>query len=181
MSHGIQKPAIDIGIITNNLDAMLEFYRDTLGLELEAVIDMPGGGVMNRFKVGESIVKVIETEPKPEVSAPPGGIRGATGYRYWTLHVNDLAAAVSAVTAAGHKVVVVTNNPYIIGATEEADTVVCNFSGTPDSIRISTDLLFGKIKPYTTTKMPVDLSNQKKAPTRKLRARKQNPFGMSGS
>lgn len=106
MSQGIQKPAIDIGIITNNLDAMLEFYRDTLGLELEAVIDMPGGGVMNRFKVGESIVKIIETDPKPEISAPPGGIRGATGYRYWTLHVNDLAAALSAVTTAGHKVVV---------------------------------------------------------------------------
>ena len=106
MSQGIQKPAIDIGIITNNLDAMLGFYRDTLGLELEAVIDMPGGGVMNRFKVGESIVKVIETDPKPEASAPPGGIRGATGYRYWTLHVNDLGSLVAAVAAAGYKVVV---------------------------------------------------------------------------
>ena len=106
MSDGIQKPAIDLGIITNNLEAMLSFYRDTLGLELEATIPMPGGGEMNRFKVGESIVKIIETDPKPEVEAPPGGIRGATGYRYWTLHVNDLAAAVAAVSEAGHKVVV---------------------------------------------------------------------------
>lgn len=106
MSDGIQKPAIDLGIITNNLEAMLSFYRDTLGLELEATIPMPGGGEMNRFKVGESIVKIIETDPKPEVEAPPGGIRGATGYRYWTLHVNDLAAAVAAVNDAGHKVVV---------------------------------------------------------------------------
>lgn len=106
MSNGIQKPAIDLGIITNNLEAMLSFYRDTLGLELEATIPMPGGGEMNRFKVGESIVKIIETDPKPEVEAAPGGIRGATGYRYWTLHVNDLAAAVAAVSEAGHKVVV---------------------------------------------------------------------------
>lgn len=106
MSNGLQKPAIDLGIITNNLEAMLSFYRDTLGLELEATIPMPGGGEMNRFKVGESIVKIIETDPKPEVEAAPGGIRGATGYRYWTLHVNDLAAAVAAVSAAGHKVVV---------------------------------------------------------------------------
>lgn len=106
MSDGIQKPAIDLGIITNNLEAMLSFYRDTLGLELEATIPMPGGGEMNRFKVGESIVKIIETDPKPEVEAAPGGIRGATGYRYWTLHVNDLAAAVAAVKEAGHKVVV---------------------------------------------------------------------------
>jgi len=106
MSNGIQKPAIDIGIITNNLDAMLAFYSDTLGLELEQVIDMPGGGVMNRFKVGDSIVKIIETDPKPEVEAPPGGIRGATGYRYWTLHINDLPATVAAVNEAGYKVVV---------------------------------------------------------------------------
>ncbi len=106
MSKGIQKPAIDIGIITNNLEAMLSFYRDTLGLELEAVIDMPGGGVMNRFKVGESIVKIIETDPKPAAEAPPGGIRGATGYRYWTLHVTDLPAAIAAVESAGHKIVV---------------------------------------------------------------------------
>lgn len=106
MSGGIQKPAIDLGIITNNLEAMLKFYGDTLGLELEATIPMPGGGEMNRFKVGESIVKIIETDPKPEVEAAPGGIRGATGFRYWTLHVNDLAAAVAAVSAAGHKIVV---------------------------------------------------------------------------
>lgn len=106
MSKGIQKPAIDLGIITNNLDAMLSFYRDTLGLELEAVIDMPGGGVMNRFKVGESIVKIIETDPKPDVEAPPGGIRGATGYRYWTLHVDDLSGTVARISDAGYKVVV---------------------------------------------------------------------------
>jgi catechol 2,3-dioxygenase-like lactoylglutathione lyase family enzyme len=59
----IQKNAIDIGIITNHLEAMLSFYSETLGLELEAVIDMPGGGVMNRFTVGDSIVKVIGIDP----------------------------------------------------------------------------------------------------------------------
>ena len=106
MSADIQKNAIDIGIITNNLEAMLSFYSETLGLELEAVIDMPGGGVMNRFKVGNSIVKVIETEPRPEATAPPGGIRGATGYRYWTIHVANLEECVEKISADGYKVVV---------------------------------------------------------------------------
>lgn len=102
----IQKPAIDIGIITNNLDQMLGFYRDTLGLEVEAVIDMPGGGVMHRFKAGQSIVKVIETDPQPAVTAAPGGIRGATGYRYWTLHVNDIAGIVESMQSEGVEIVV---------------------------------------------------------------------------
>ena len=106
MSLSVTKPAIDIGIVTNNGESMLAFYRDTLGLEFEATIPMPGGGTMHRFKVGESIVKIVEAEPRPEVDAPPGGIRGATGYRYWTIWVNDIAGAIGEIENAGSKVVV---------------------------------------------------------------------------
>jgi beta-N-acetylhexosaminidase len=83
---------------------------------------------------------------------------------------------------AGHKVVVVTNFPYIEGATKEADAVVCNFSGTPDSIRAAVDLLFGKIKPSASTKVPVKLDFMKKAaPMKKTAKVKKHPFGFSGS
>ena len=101
----IQKNAIDIGIIAKDIDAMLAFYRDTLGLEYEAAIPMPGGGTMNRFKVGDSIIKVIELDPKAPLEAPPGGIRGASGYRYWTIHVDNLEECVATIESAGHKVV----------------------------------------------------------------------------
>jgi beta-N-acetylhexosaminidase len=80
---------------------------------------------------------------------------------------------------AGHKVVVVTNSPYIEGTTEEADVVICNFSGTPDSIRASADLLFGKIKPRAATKCPVKLDGKKAAPVKKLKAPKKAPLGLS--
>jgi beta-N-acetylhexosaminidase len=71
---------------------------------------------------------------------------------------------VKALKVAGHDVVVVTNFPYRKGTTTRADAVVCNFSGTPDSIRVSADLLFGEVKPYPTTKMPIDLSAEKDLP-----------------
>ncbi|NQT24709.1 glycoside hydrolase family 3 C-terminal domain-containing protein [candidate division KSB1 bacterium] len=71
---------------------------------------------------------------------------------------------VKALKAAGHDVVVLTNFPYRKGTTTEADAVICNFSGTPDSIRVSADLLFGAIQPYPTTKMPIDLSAEKNIP-----------------
>jgi len=71
---------------------------------------------------------------------------------------------VKALKKAGHDVVVVTNFPYRKGTTTVADAVVCNFSGTPDSIRVAADLLFGKIKPYPTTKMPIDLSAEANIP-----------------
>lgn len=80
---------------------------------------------------------------------------------------------------AGHKVVVVTNSPYVEGTTEEADAVVCNFSATPDSIRVSTDLLFGKIKPRAATRVPVKLDKQKATPKKKLKAKKSKPLNLS--
>ena len=102
----IQKNAIDIGIITKDIEAMLTFYRDSLELEFEASIPMPGGGTMNRFKVGDSVIKIIELDPSAPAEAPLGGIRGASGYRYWTIHVNNLEECVATIEAAGYKVVV---------------------------------------------------------------------------
>ena len=81
--------------------------------------------------------------------------------------------------AAGYKVVVVTNSPYIEGTTKEADAVVCNFSGTPDSIRISAGVLFGKIEPSASTKMPVKLGDLEDVPEKKLKARKKHPLNLS--
>jgi beta-N-acetylhexosaminidase len=81
--------------------------------------------------------------------------------------------------AAGHKVVVVTNYPYVEGTTKEADAAVCNFSGTPDSIRVSAGVLFGEIKPSASTKMPVKLEGQKDVPEKKLKAQKKHPLNLS--
>ncbi len=106
MSINITKTSIDIGIVCNDIDAMLTFYGETLGLPLEGTIPMPGGGKMNRFKVGDSVIKVIELDPTPETQAAPGGIRGATGYRYWTITCSDLADCVTRAEAAGAKIVV---------------------------------------------------------------------------
>ncbi|HTZ20687.1 MAG TPA: glycoside hydrolase family 3 N-terminal domain-containing protein [Opitutaceae bacterium] len=71
---------------------------------------------------------------------------------------------VKALKAAGHTVIVVTNFPYRKGVTKEADAVVCNFSGSPDSIRASVDLLWGTVKACPTTKMPIDLSAEANIP-----------------
>jgi beta-N-acetylhexosaminidase len=81
--------------------------------------------------------------------------------------------------AAGHKIVVMTNYPYVEGTTKEADAVVCNFSATPDSIRVSADLLFGKIKPSPSTKLPVKLGSEEAIPETKLKAPKKHPLSLS--
>ncbi len=106
MTADVRKAAIDIGIVAKDIDAMLAFYRDVIGLEFEAAISMPGGGVMNRFKVGDSVIKIIELDPAAPADAVPGGIRAATGYRYWTITVGNLEACVQKATDSGSEVVV---------------------------------------------------------------------------
>jgi glyoxylase I family protein len=102
----IKKNSIDIGIVAKDIKAMLAFDGDVIGLELEAVLDMPGGGVMNRFKVGDSVIKVVELDPPALADAAPGGIRGASGYRYWTITVGNLEQCVQRAADSGSEIVV---------------------------------------------------------------------------
>jgi beta-N-acetylhexosaminidase len=81
--------------------------------------------------------------------------------------------------SAGKKVVVVTNSPYIEGTTNQADAVVCNFSGTPDSIKAAVELLFGKIKPCRSTKLPIKLGSQKTIAFKKPAKKKGLPLKLS--
>ena len=104
MAITIVKDAIDIGLITGNLDAMTAFYCDTLGLEVEAVLDMPNGSQMTRLICGTTIVKLVTHTRTPEAKNPPGGIAGATGIRYFTITIDDLETAVAECRDAGYTV-----------------------------------------------------------------------------
>jgi len=106
MTLNITKDSIDIGLVTGNLDAMTAFYRDTLGLEVEAVLEMPGGMSMTRLICGTTIVKLVTLAETPEPANPPGGIMGGTGIRYFTITVDNLEASVAACADAGYTVAV---------------------------------------------------------------------------
>jgi len=100
----IRKAALDIGIVTRRPEAMLAFYRDLLGLKLESVMDMPGGGVMNRLRVGDSLLKIIQLLPEPRNDVMPGGIRTATGCRYWSIDISNLDESLDAIEREGYKI-----------------------------------------------------------------------------
>ncbi len=102
----LKKQAIDLGIVTRNGPAMLAFYRDLLGFRHEA--DTPFGptGVMHRLWCGDSLIKICVPDPAPEKSAEPGVIAQATGYRYWTMIVENLDAIVEDCVRGGRTLVV---------------------------------------------------------------------------
>lgn len=106
MSVALTKDSIDLGIIVKDADASLKFYRDTLGLEEQGTMPMPGGGTMHRLLCGTSLIKLVDPGKVPPAEAAPGGIAGATGYRYWTISVSNLEAVAKACEEAGYKVAV---------------------------------------------------------------------------
>ena len=100
MPVSIAKESIDLGLVTDNIDAMTAFYRDILGLELEAVLDMGGGTTMTRLKCGTTIIKLLRPRAVPEAGNPPGGLAGGRGIRYFTICVDNLEEAVADCRAA---------------------------------------------------------------------------------
>lgn len=104
MTLSIVKDSIDLGIITKDAEKMLGFYRDTLGLEPDGEMKMPGGGIMHRLNCGTSTIKIVVQGKEPGAVAPPGGIRAATGYRYWTISIDNIEASVKACEDAGYKI-----------------------------------------------------------------------------
>ena len=100
----IAKTSIDLGLVTGQLDAMLDFYQDTLGLPVEGVVEMPRGGKMTRLKIGDTVLKLVTHGQTPEAKNPPNGLLGATGIRYFTITVSNLVAATQSCKDAGYKV-----------------------------------------------------------------------------
>jgi glyoxylase I family protein len=104
MDLQLTKDSIDLGIVVRDLDAALGFYRDVLGFEPAGELDLPGGAHMHRLRCGTSVIKLLAYDPVPEASNPPGAIHKASGCRYWTISVADVAAVTAACEAAGVKV-----------------------------------------------------------------------------
>ena len=92
---------IDIGIVVRDIDACLPFYRDVIGLPLLADFKLPGGSHMWQLACGPCVVKLVTHATSPAAANPPGGSRGGTGLRYWTMGVDDIDAAVATCEAAG--------------------------------------------------------------------------------
>lgn len=106
MGVALTKDSIDLGIVVSDPEAALAFYRDVLGFENAGEMAMPGGGTMYRLMCGTSMIKLVHPASPPPAVAPPGGIPGATGYRYFTVSVSNIDEITDACAAAGRKVVV---------------------------------------------------------------------------
>jgi lactoylglutathione lyase len=98
------KPTIDIGIVTTNQEAMVDFYGNVVGFP--ALPDVPMDGfLVKRFQVGDCVLKIVTFDEKPGGTHAAGMLGDSTGLRYWTVSVSNLDEIIAAVEAAGQKVV----------------------------------------------------------------------------
>ena len=73
MGVQLTKDSIDLGIIIQDSEKQLAFYRDTLGFEHVADTPTGGGGTMHRLMCGSSMIKLVN--PGKELPKPaPGGM-----------------------------------------------------------------------------------------------------------
>ena len=93
-------PHIDLGLVVRDIDAVLPFYRDTVGLPVAMDFPLPGSH-MWQLAVGDCMLKLVTHDSTPDAANPPGGSRGGTGLRYFTIGTDDIDAAVAKCEAAG--------------------------------------------------------------------------------
>ena len=129
--------------------------------------------VLRLLELGEAVTVLDNLSTgRRELVAKQAELVVMTNYYARIVKAGNNRFLVKKLKEAGHKVVVVTNYPYVEGTTSEADAAVCNFSGTPDSIRAAADLLFGTIKPSAKTRLPIRLGADQEAPVKKPGPRK---------
>ena len=104
MSLELTKEGVDLGIVTAKPEAMIAFYRDTLGLVQEPDTPFPAGGTMHRLWCGKSLIKIVAPDHAPVETPPPAPLTRSTGYRYWTISVANIKALTQTCADAGYEV-----------------------------------------------------------------------------
>ena len=100
-----------VGIAVGELSAALGFYRDVLGLELEAPEDVPSQRVRAHFlPVGESTLELLEATAEDSPIAKFVAKRGP-GLHHVCLRVDDINAALAELKSRGVRLIDDTPRP----------------------------------------------------------------------
>ena len=106
------KATIDhIGIAVGDLEASLRFFRDELGLELEAPEDVPSQRVRAHFlQAGDAAIELVEPTADDSPIAKFIARRGP-GIHHVALRVDDIVAALAELKGKGVRLIDETPRP----------------------------------------------------------------------
>ena len=86
----LAKPALDVGLFTNDREAMLTFWQQTAGLPFSELLPLGGGLQQHRHAIGESVLKINHARDLLPV-VPACGIRKLILARPDTGEVTELS------------------------------------------------------------------------------------------
>jgi lactoylglutathione lyase len=70
----LAKPALDVGLFTNDRDVMLDFWQHQAGVPFAELLPLGGGLQQHRHAIGDSVLKINHARTVlPD--APPSGLR----------------------------------------------------------------------------------------------------------
>jgi lactoylglutathione lyase len=93
-----------VGLSVADLPAMIKWYRDTLGFELEVQFEIPGGeisGAMLRRSEGTGLELLHHVASSPQQLGDPHRAMLVQGYGHWALAVTDVPSTHAELLAAG--------------------------------------------------------------------------------
>ena len=96
----LAKQHIDVGLFTNNEQAMLDFWQHDVGLPFEETLPLGGGVRQHRHAMNGSVLK-LNAARDPINAAPP------SGYRELTIVREGVAAPRSLVDPDGNRIMLV--------------------------------------------------------------------------
>ncbi len=68
----LAKPAVDVGLYTNQLDAMLAFWQEQAGVPFAELLKVGGGVHQHRHAIGDSVLKINHTRETLATDQPTG-------------------------------------------------------------------------------------------------------------
>jgi lactoylglutathione lyase len=68
----LAKPRIDIGLFTNRLEAMLDFYQNEVGIAFDHALPLGGGRMQHRHDMAGSVLKINAAREAMDEGAPTG-------------------------------------------------------------------------------------------------------------
>lgn len=86
----LAREQVDVGVVPHDIDAMITFYRDVLGLEPRSSFPVPKGR-LEQFRIGDGTLRLYCVTPSPPREAPSAH---AVGLRQLIFATPDLEGAV---------------------------------------------------------------------------------------
>jgi catechol 2,3-dioxygenase-like lactoylglutathione lyase family enzyme len=99
----LMSPGVEIGLVTTNLAAMVDFYEGFLGLPLQGEIAFADGS-QRRYALGDNVLKLVTYTSPRVLPVTPGGGHAQAGMRYFTVGVHNLREVAAKVDAAGYTI-----------------------------------------------------------------------------